>query len=107
MTPFHQEIMMNCIKSNIGVTKSYKVYKNQVGSYANVGVTVVDFKNFMRGLNSYMEGSDAQMVINDFLKKKECCNAYYFDYDVNKEGQLCRCFGVILSIRRFSLISVM
>jgi len=92
VTSLHQEFIMNCLKSNVGVTKSFRVYKNLVGSYANVGATVVDFKNFMRGLNSYLIGSDAQMVINDFFKKKEICDAFYFDYYVNKEDQLCRLF---------------
>jgi hypothetical protein len=89
----HQkEFIMNCLRSNIGLTSSYKVYKEMVGSYSKIGATLVDFKNFKRDLNSYLLGCDAQMVIDDFFKKKEICEAFHFDYDVDEEQKLCRLF---------------
>ena len=48
-----------------------KLYKNNVGSYANVGATLVDFKNFGRDINAYMQDFDAQMVIESLSRKKE------------------------------------
>ena len=92
LTSVHQDFIINCLKSNIGTSKAYKLFKNSVGSYADVGATLTDFKNFHRDLNTYMTGYDGQMAINSLFRKKEACEAFIFDYHVNYKNELCRLF---------------
>lgn len=92
LSSVHREFIVNCMKSNIGTSKAFKLYKNSVGSYADVGATLTDFKNFGRDLNVYMLGYDGQMVIDSLSRKKERCEAFYFDYHVNDKSELCRLF---------------
>ena len=92
LTSFHQDFIINCLKSNIGTSAAYKLFKNSVGSYADVGATLVDFKNYHRDLNAYMYGYDGQMAIDSLFRKKERCEAFYFDFHVNDKSELCRLF---------------
>ena len=92
LTSFHEDFIMNCIRANIGTSKSDKVYKEFVGSYAKIGATIIDFKNFKRDLNSFMIGCDAQMVIDNLFKKKERCDTFFFEYDVDEQHQLTKLF---------------
>ena len=71
LTSVHRDFIIGCMRSNIGTSKAFNLYKNNVGSYADVGATLVDFKNFGRDLNAYMQGFDAQMVIESVTHKKE------------------------------------
>ena len=92
LSSHHQDFIINCLKTNIGASKAYKLYKNSVGSYSGVGATLVDFKNLSRDLNFYMKGCDGQMVIDSLFQKKERSGAFYFAYDLNERHELCRLF---------------
>jgi len=50
ISALHEDFIMNCTNANVGVSRSYKLYKEFAGSYNNVGATVRDFRNFKRGL---------------------------------------------------------
>ena len=63
-----------------------------MGSYVDVSATLTDFKNFSRDLNAYMQGYDGQVVIDSFSRKKERCEAFYFDYYGNDSSELRRLF---------------
>ncbi|VFQ60774.1 unnamed protein product [Cuscuta campestris] len=88
----HKKFMLNCAKANIGTMKSYRLFKESVGGYDNVGATAVDFKNFKRDLKAYIAGGDAQMVIDKLFRKHETCSAFFFEYDVDESDQLTRLF---------------
>ena len=88
----HQNFILNCGKANLGHVKSYKLYRQMCGSFSSVGATVTEFKNFRRDLNSYLEGVDAQMVVEKFMRREEYSAAFYFDYDVDVDGCLTRLF---------------
>lgn len=75
---------------NIGPSKSFKLCKEHVGGYQNVGATKQDFKNFRRDLIAYIKDTDAQMFVDILTKKKEVSNAFFFEYDVDSDGSLCR-----------------
>ncbi|CAH9137030.1 unnamed protein product [Cuscuta epithymum] len=72
--------------------KSYRLFKEFVGGYANIGATAVDFKNFKRDLRAYIEGVDAQMLIDKLFKKQELCSTFLFEYDADENDQLTRLF---------------
>lgn len=59
-----------------------------------MGATSQDFKNFSRDLKAAIDGSDAQMFVDNFVKKKAHWSTYFFDYDVDKDGCLCRAMWV-------------
>ncbi|VFQ69176.1 unnamed protein product [Cuscuta campestris] len=88
----HKKFMLNCAKASIGPMKSYRLFKESVGGFNNVGATAIDFKNFKRDLKAYIAGADAQMLIDKLFRKKQTCSAFHFDYDVDESDQLTRVF---------------
>lgn len=66
MQTSHQNFVANCAKANIGLVKSYRLLKEMVGGYGNIGATSVDFRNFKRDLQAYIFGGDAQLMIEKF-----------------------------------------
>ncbi|KAH6806080.1 hypothetical protein C2S51_030911 [Perilla frutescens var. frutescens] len=72
--------------------RSYRLFKESVGEYSNVGCTIGDFKNFSRDLKAYVVGVDAQMMLDKLFMKRELCSAFYFDYGVDKHDRLTRVF---------------
>lgn len=88
----HQQFILTCARSSIGPVKSYRIFKESVGDYGNIGATVVDFKNFRRDLNAYMSGVDAQLVIDNLFRRKEISPGFYFEYDTNESDELTRLF---------------
>ncbi|CAH9138353.1 unnamed protein product [Cuscuta epithymum] len=88
----HQKFILNCFRANIGTMKSYRLYKETVGGYSNIGATAVDFKNFKRDLMAYISGVDAQIVVDKLFRKQDVCSAFFFDYDVDDTDQLTRLF---------------
>ncbi|XP_057249327.1 protein FAR1-RELATED SEQUENCE 5-like [Beta vulgaris subsp. vulgaris] len=61
MTILHKKFVVDNSKLNIGPTKSFRILKENVGGYDNIGASKQDFKNFSRDLKAYIDGSDAQM----------------------------------------------
>ncbi|KAL2894337.1 Protein FAR1-RELATED SEQUENCE 5 [Bienertia sinuspersici] len=50
--------------------------KEYVGGYENIGPSKQDFKTFKGTLKTYIEGSDTQMFVDNFKKKKLLCSAF-------------------------------
>ncbi|XP_019195689.1 PREDICTED: protein FAR1-RELATED SEQUENCE 5-like [Ipomoea nil] len=88
----HQNFIINCAKANIGYNKSFTLYEEMVGGFANVGATVTYFGNFKRDIMAYIEGADAQLVLDKYMAKKEVSTDFYFAHDVDELDQLCRIF---------------
>ncbi|KAH6782329.1 hypothetical protein C2S51_007622 [Perilla frutescens var. frutescens] len=102
--PSHQMFILNCARLNIGPVTTFRLVKEVVGGYSNIGCTVVDFKNFSRDLKAYTVGVDAQMMLDKMSKRHELCSAFTFDYEVNKDDQLrCVFWADPISRRNFSL----
>ncbi|KAL3613679.1 hypothetical protein CASFOL_041753 [Castilleja foliolosa] len=92
MNPGHQKFLMTCAKVNMGPLKSYRLYKEMVGGYSNIGCTSVEFKTCNRDLKAYAKGCDAQMILNNLFNKRELSNAFFFEYDTDDKDQLTRLF---------------
>lgn len=89
----HQNFILDCARANIGPIKSYRLFKEQVGSYSSVGCTgTTDFKNFSRDLRAYVNGVDAQLMLDKLFSKNEVCSAFTFDYCVDEHDKLTRLF---------------
>ncbi|KAH6835291.1 hypothetical protein C2S53_014997 [Perilla frutescens var. hirtella] len=96
--------ILNCARVNIRHVTTFRLVKEVVGGYSNIGCAAVDFKNFSRDLKAYAVGVDAQMMLDKMSKRHELCSAFTFDYEVNKDDQLRCVFWVDpISRRNFSL----
>ncbi|XP_042033095.1 protein FAR1-RELATED SEQUENCE 5-like [Salvia splendens] len=47
-----------------------------------VGCTIVEVRNYRRDLRAYVDGADAQMVLNDMKREKEICSSFTYDFEV-------------------------
>lgn len=88
----HQNFVASCAKANIGPSKSFKLYREFVGDFRNIGATRTDFRNMKRDLLALIKGADAQMVIAKFRGRQERCREFFYDYAVDAQEQLCRLF---------------
>ncbi|XP_074315239.1 protein FAR1-RELATED SEQUENCE 5-like [Silene latifolia] len=95
-------------KVNKGHVKSFRMFKEYVKGYQNVGASLEDFKNFWRDVKKFIKGYDAQMMIENFMHKKAMCSSYYFDFDVDDRGRLSRvCWFDPIAIKNYSLFGDM
>lgn len=88
----HKKMIIDNAKVNYGATKSYKMFKEHVCGFNNIGASLVDFKNFSRDVKKFFKEYDAQMLIESFIQKKAMNSSFYFDFDVDEDSNLCRLF---------------
>ncbi|KAH6780607.1 hypothetical protein C2S52_011844 [Perilla frutescens var. hirtella] len=99
----HKNFVLNCARANIGAMRSYRLFKEGVGSYSDVGYTGVDFKNYARDLRAYIHGADAQMVLDKFHLRQQSHVGFFFEYCVGKEDRLtCIFWADALSRRNYA-----
>ncbi|KAH6771127.1 hypothetical protein C2S52_015930 [Perilla frutescens var. hirtella] len=96
----HKNFVLNCARANIGAMRSYRLFKEGVGSYSDVGCTGVDFKNYARDLRAYIHGADAQIVLDKFHLRKQSHAGFFFEYCVGKEDRLTHIFWADALSRR-------
>ncbi|XP_074277128.1 protein FAR1-RELATED SEQUENCE 5-like [Silene latifolia] len=95
-------------KVNKGPVQSFRMFKEYVKGYRNVGASLEDFKNFWRDVKQFIKGYDAQMMIENFMHKKAMCPSFYFDFDVDEKGRLSRVIWADpISIKNYSLFGDM
>ncbi|XP_019166895.1 PREDICTED: protein FAR1-RELATED SEQUENCE 5-like [Ipomoea nil] len=87
-----QAFLTNCIKANVGGSKGFRLYRESVGSYANVGATDTEFHNFKRDLQSYVHDKDGEMIIAKFKQRRDICENFFFDHYLDEENHLARLF---------------
>ncbi|XP_074293440.1 protein FAR-RED IMPAIRED RESPONSE 1-like [Silene latifolia] len=89
-------------KVNKGPVMTYRMFKEYVRGYQNVGASLEDFKNFSRDIKKFLSEGDAQMLIEHFMKIKRMCPSFYFDFEVDEKGvdhhKRCVTFGAGLLI---------
>ncbi|XP_019173874.1 PREDICTED: protein FAR1-RELATED SEQUENCE 5-like [Ipomoea nil] len=98
-----QVFLSNCVKANIGASTGLRFCKEATGSYANIGATDVEFHNFKRDVQTYVDVADGEMIIATFKAKHEVCSDFFFEYDLDEENPVSRLFWADpLSRRKFS-----
>ncbi|XP_047943097.1 protein FAR1-RELATED SEQUENCE 5-like [Salvia hispanica] len=88
----HQKFILDCANANIGPTLSFSLLKEVLGGLDYVGCTVLEVRNYRRDLRAYVEGADAQMLLNEMRRKKELCGAFTYEFEVNSKDRLTRLF---------------
>ncbi|XP_074293694.1 protein FAR1-RELATED SEQUENCE 5-like [Silene latifolia] len=78
------------VKLNIGATRTYRMCKEVVNGYQNIGASLNDFKNFQRDITCFIHERDGQVFIDHFKNMAETRPDFYFDYDVDVDGSLRR-----------------
>ncbi|XP_074266475.1 protein FAR1-RELATED SEQUENCE 7-like [Silene latifolia] len=74
----------------IGATKTYRICKEQVNGYENIGASLNDFKNFHRDVKCFIHERDGQLFVDHFKEMTETRIGFYFDYDLDDDGALRR-----------------
>ncbi|KAL9676542.1 hypothetical protein QQ045_004756 [Rhodiola kirilowii] len=70
LSVLHQRFIVGLSKANTEPVKAHKMMKQLYGDYANVGAQDIEFRNFHRDVVQYISEHDAQMVLDNFAKKK-------------------------------------
>ncbi|XP_074266643.1 protein FAR1-RELATED SEQUENCE 5-like [Silene latifolia] len=79
------EVMQNL---KIGATRTYKMCKEHVNGFENIGASLTDFKNFHRNVKCYINERDGQLFIDRFKNMAETHENFFFDYEVDADGSL-------------------
>ncbi|KAK9714065.1 hypothetical protein RND81_06G069300 [Saponaria officinalis] len=74
----------------IGATKTYKMCKEHVNGFENIGASLNDFKNFHRDVKCYINERDGQLFIDRFKNLADTREYFYFDYEVDVDNSLVR-----------------
>ncbi|XP_074298678.1 protein FAR-RED IMPAIRED RESPONSE 1-like [Silene latifolia] len=72
----------------IGATKTYKILKEHVNGFENIGASLNSFKNFHRDVKCYIHERDGQMFVDHFKELAVTRPGFFFDYDVDSDGSL-------------------
>ncbi|KAK9698629.1 hypothetical protein RND81_08G119100 [Saponaria officinalis] len=92
MTSVQKNFVAKAARLKLGGVKVFRGWKELSGGYNNVGASEIDFKNFVRDMKKYIGDFDGQMFIENFMKKKEMCKTFYFNFQVDDNNRLCRVF---------------
>ncbi|XP_074271059.1 protein FAR1-RELATED SEQUENCE 5-like [Silene latifolia] len=90
ITDYHKMIIVSNSKLKIGATKTYRICKEQVNGYKNIGASLNDFKNFHRDVKCFIHERDGQLFVDHFKEMTETRIGFYFDYDLDDDGSLRR-----------------
>ncbi|XP_074313674.1 protein FAR1-RELATED SEQUENCE 7-like [Silene latifolia] len=74
----------------IGATKTYRICKEQVNRFENIGASLNNFKNFHRDVKCFIHERDGQLFVDHFKEMTETRIGFYFDYDLDDDGSLRR-----------------
>ncbi|KAH6826134.1 hypothetical protein C2S53_001571 [Perilla frutescens var. hirtella] len=100
----HKNFVLNCARANVGPVRLFRLLKEFVGSYSNIGCTAVGFKNLSHDLKAYIVGADAQILVDNLLSKRESCSGFFFEYCVDEDDNLtCIVWADALSRRNYAL----
>lgn len=69
----------NMTIQNVGAAKSYRLLTGIQGGCSTRGGLLVDFKNYMRDLNCFIGGSDAQLIVNIMEDRSKYASNFTFE----------------------------
>ncbi|XP_047948774.1 protein FAR1-RELATED SEQUENCE 5-like [Salvia hispanica] len=82
---------------------TFKFLNEFLGGYDTVGITVAELRNYVQGLKTYVEGSDAQMLLDEMARKKKACPDFTYHYQVGSSIELKSLFWCDASKRNYQL----
>ncbi|KAK9714857.1 hypothetical protein RND81_06G125400 [Saponaria officinalis] len=87
---YHKELIVFNSRLKIGATKTFKMCKEHVNNFENIGASLNDFKNFHRGVKCYINEGDEQLFIDRFKNLEDTREDFNFDYEVDVDNSLVR-----------------
>ncbi|XP_074289118.1 protein FAR1-RELATED SEQUENCE 5-like [Silene latifolia] len=100
----HKKMIMDNSRVNQGPVKTFRMFKEYVRGYKNVGASLEDFMNFSRDVKKYIKEYDAEMLIEGFMQKRARCPSFYFDFDVDDDKRLTKVFWADpIAIKNYAL----
>ncbi|XP_074278002.1 protein FAR1-RELATED SEQUENCE 5-like [Silene latifolia] len=90
ISKYHMGLIIANSRLNIGPTRTYRMCKELVKGFENIGASLNDFKNFKRDIKCFIHERDGQLFIDRFKSLAETQPGFYFDYDVDEYGSLRR-----------------
>ncbi|XP_074297344.1 protein FAR-RED IMPAIRED RESPONSE 1-like [Silene latifolia] len=104
----HKKMIMDNSRVNQGPVKTFRMFKEYVRGYKNVGASLEDFKNFSRDVKKYIKEYDAEMLIEGFMQKRARCPSFYFDFDVDDNKRLTKVFWADpIAIKNYALFVIL
>ncbi|KAK1383067.1 hypothetical protein POM88_020802 [Heracleum sosnowskyi] len=101
ITAVLRNFAFNAASSNTGPVRAFNFLKSLTESYAAVGATAVDFKNWMRDIKVFIGKHDVDMILQKFKDKKETSdNTFFYEYETDSNGHLTRIFWADLEGQR-------
>ncbi|XP_074300369.1 protein FAR1-RELATED SEQUENCE 5-like [Silene latifolia] len=95
---------MDNSRVNQGPVKTFRMFKEYVRRYKNVGASLKYFKKFSRDVKKYIKEYDAEMPIEGFMQKRARCPSFYFDFDVDEDKRLTKVFWADpIAIKNYAL----
>ena len=92
--------LYTCHKASIGTSQAYRLLQVSEGGIPNAGCTKRDLQNYYRGLRYKIRDADAQMFVAQLARKQEVNSAFFYDFEVNDEGELVRVFWADATCRK-------
>ncbi|XP_074300994.1 protein FAR1-RELATED SEQUENCE 5-like [Silene latifolia] len=88
ITDYHKMIILYNSRLKIGATKTYKIIKEHVNGFENIGANLNDFKKLHRDVKCYIHERYDQMFVDHFKEMAVNRQGFFFDYDVDSDGSL-------------------
>ena len=82
---FDKMLIWRLYQSNVGAVKAHVIVSALKGGIEKHGAKKVDFKNFSRDLNCYMNDTDANLLFNMLEKRAESVKGFSFYHLLEKE----------------------
>ncbi|XP_057803495.1 protein FAR1-RELATED SEQUENCE 5-like [Salvia miltiorrhiza] len=76
----HHMVMLKCAKANIGPFRAFRVFKELVGSYEDIGCTSNDFRNLSYQMSTYPDGSDEQLLLDMLISQRDLGEGFKCEY---------------------------
>ncbi|KAK9705422.1 hypothetical protein RND81_07G055800 [Saponaria officinalis] len=87
---YHKELIVMNSRLKIGAMKTYKMCKEHVNGFENIGASLNDFKNFHKNVKCYINERDGHLFIDHFKNLADTREDFYFDYEVDVDNSLVR-----------------
>lgn len=83
-----KNMLYTCHKASIGTCQAYRLLQVSEGGFPYVGCSKRDLQNYYRDLRLKIRNADAQMFVAQLARKQEVNPAFFYDFVVDKEGNL-------------------
>ncbi|KAK9740272.1 hypothetical protein RND81_03G024000 [Saponaria officinalis] len=87
---YHKELILFNSRLKIGASKTYRMCKEHVSGFENIGASLNQIKKFHRDVKCYINERDGQLFIDRFKNLADTRQDFYFDYEVDADNSLVR-----------------